>query len=34
MNVIIPRHDEINERTAVGIYGRCAVKLGRDWCKK
>jgi predicted RNA binding protein YcfA (HicA-like mRNA interferase family) len=31
LNVIVPRHGEVNERTASGIYRKCAVKLGKDW---
>lgn len=31
LRVPIPRHTEINERTAAGILRTCAEKLGEDW---
>jgi hypothetical protein len=33
LRIPIPRHNEINEITALGIMKDCADKLGEDWWK-
>ena len=30
----IPRHREVNERTAEGIYRECQEKLGKGWWRR
>jgi hypothetical protein len=34
LRVTIPRHRELNERTAIGIMKAFEVKLGKEWWRR